>query len=66
MIVGLITYGETRDVAISRMKNALAVLIIDRSKTNIGLQMEYMSDENFRNGETNLHYLGKKPGLQEK
>lgn len=35
MIGKLITYGETREIAIARMKNALAELIIDGIKTNI-------------------------------
>ncbi len=35
MIGKLITYGETREIAISRMKNALAELIIDGIKTNM-------------------------------
>jgi len=66
MIGKLITYGETREVAIARMKNALAELIIDGIKTNIDLQMRIMDDENFQHGGTNIHYLEKKLGLQEK
>jgi len=66
MIGKLITYGESRDVAIARMKNALAELIIDGIKTNVDLQMRIMSDENFQHGGTNIHYLEKKLGLQEK
>jgi len=64
MIGKLITYGESRDIAISRMKNALAELIIDGIKTNVELQMRIMSDENFQHGGTNIHYLEKKLGLQ--
>ena len=62
----LICYGENRDVAIARMKNALAELIIDGIKTNIDLQLRIMNDENFQHGGTNIHYLEKKLGLQEK
>ncbi|EKN3362287.1 acetyl-CoA carboxylase biotin carboxylase subunit [Yersinia ruckeri] len=65
MIGKLITYGENRDVAISRMKNALAELIIDGIKTNVELQQRIMNDENFQHGGTNIHYLEKKLGLQE-
>ncbi|WP_433977640.1 hypothetical protein [Erwinia sp. E_sp_B01_9] len=65
MIGKLITYGETREVAIARMKNALAELIIDGIKVNVELQMKIMSDENFQHGGTNIHYLEKKLGLQE-
>ncbi|MDO6410110.1 acetyl-CoA carboxylase biotin carboxylase subunit, partial [Pantoea phytobeneficialis] len=46
-------------------KNALAELIIDGIKTNVELQMKIMSDENFQQGGTNIHYLEKKLGLQE-
>ncbi|SQA99141.1 Biotin carboxylase [Cedecea neteri] len=56
----LICYGETREVAIARMKNALAELIIDGIKTNIELQTKIMNDENFQHGGTNIHYLEKK------
>ncbi|MBT0717681.1 acetyl-CoA carboxylase biotin carboxylase subunit [Rosenbergiella epipactidis] len=66
MIGKLITYGETREVAIARMKNALAELIIDGIKTNVDLQLRIMNDENFEKGGTNIHYLEKKLGLQEK
>ena len=66
MIGKLICYGETRDVAIARMKNALAELTIDGIKTNIELQMRIMSDEYFQQGGTNIHYLEKKLGLYDK
>ena len=57
MIGKLITFGENRDVAIARMKNALAELIIDGIKTNVELQQKIMNDENFQHGGTNIHYL---------
>ncbi|MFT4463620.1 MAG: acetyl-CoA carboxylase biotin carboxylase subunit [Sodalis sp. (in: enterobacteria)] len=63
MIGKLICFGETRDVAIARMKNALAELIIDGIKTNIDLQLKIMNDEHFQQGGTNIHYLEKKLGL---
>ncbi|VVT54784.1 Biotin carboxylase of acetyl-CoA carboxylase (EC [Kosakonia radicincitans] len=66
MIGKLICYGESRDVAIARMKNALQELIIDGIKTNVELQTRIMNDENFQHGGTNIHYLEKKLGLQEK
>ena len=65
MIGKLICFGETREIAISRMKNALAELIIDGIKTNIELQTKIMNDENFQIGGTNIHYLEKKLGLQD-
>ncbi|WP_371186952.1 acetyl-CoA carboxylase biotin carboxylase subunit [Thalassotalea maritima] len=60
MIGKLITYGETRDVAIARMKNALDELVIDGIKTNITLQEDIMADVGFARGGANIHYLEKK------
>lgn len=57
MIGKLITYGESRDVAIARMRHALDELVVDGIKTNIPLQKRIMSDQNFRNGGTNILYL---------
>ncbi|NUF49974.1 acetyl-CoA carboxylase biotin carboxylase subunit [Gilliamella sp. ESL0250] len=65
MIGKLIAYGETREVAIARMKNALAELVIDGIKTNIDLHIEIMNDEGFQKGGTNIHYLEKKLGIYE-
>lgn len=64
MIGKLIAYGENRDIAIARMKNALAELVISGIKTNIPLQQLIMEDENFHNGGANIHYLEKKLGLE--
>ncbi|MFP3014700.1 MAG: acetyl-CoA carboxylase biotin carboxylase subunit [Arsenophonus sp.] len=65
MIGKLISYGETREIAIIRMKNALSELIIDGIKTNIKLQQKIINDSNFFKGRTNIHYLEKKLGPQE-
>lgn len=66
MIGKLICYGENRDVAIVRMKNALQELIIDGIKINVDLQIRIMNDENFQYGGINIYYLEKKFGFQEK
>lgn len=63
MIGKLITYGESRDEAITRMRHALDELVIEGIKTNIPLQKSIMADENFFAGGTNIHYLEKKLGL---
>jgi acetyl-CoA carboxylase biotin carboxylase subunit len=60
MIGKLITYGESRDEAIARMRHALNELVVDGIKTNVPLQQRIMQDENFFNGGTNIHYLEKK------
>ncbi|MCW8879024.1 MAG: acetyl-CoA carboxylase biotin carboxylase subunit [Kangiellaceae bacterium] len=57
MIGKLITYGETREVAMARMQMALDEVVIDGIKTNIELQRRIMADENFQKGGTNIHYL---------
>lgn len=59
MIGKVISYGETRDIAIAKMKNALDEIIIDGIKTNIPLQREILHDKNFAKGGTNIHYLEK-------
>ncbi|AEE21065.1 MAG: acetyl-CoA carboxylase biotin carboxylase subunit [Paraglaciecola chathamensis] len=63
MIGKLITYGETREVAIARMQHALGELVIEGIKTNIPLQQRIMADEAFAAGGANIHYLEKKLGL---
>ncbi|HHF3703225.1 TPA: acetyl-CoA carboxylase biotin carboxylase subunit, partial [Haemophilus influenzae] len=63
MIAKLITYGDTREVAIRRMQNALSETIIDGIKTNIPLHELILEDENFQKGGTNIHYLEKKLGM---
>jgi acetyl-CoA carboxylase biotin carboxylase subunit len=60
MIGKLITFGESRDEAIARMRHALNELVIDGIKTNVSLQKRIMQDENFFNGGTNIHYLERK------
>ena len=57
MIGKLITYGETRDVAIARMKNALDELVIDGIKTNIALHKDILNNQGFVKGGANIHYL---------
>lgn len=65
MIGKLITYGDNRDVAIARMRNALSELVVDGIKTNIALHEDILSDQGFVNGGANIHYLEKKLAEQE-
>lgn len=57
MIGKLIAYGETRQEALARMRNALDEIIIDGIKTNIELHQRIMHDKGFIQGGTNIHYL---------
>ncbi|WP_029935670.1 acetyl-CoA carboxylase biotin carboxylase subunit [Thiomicrospira pelophila] len=57
MIGKVICYGSDRDIAIERMHTALTELAIRGIDTNIELQKEIMSDQGFREGGRNIHYL---------
>ena len=63
MIGKLITYGDTRETAIARMKGALSEMVIDGINTNVALQMDIMNDGAFQKGGANIHYLEKKLGI---
>ena len=63
MIGKVITWGETRDTAIARMRGALSEVVIDGINTNIDLQKDIMADHAFQEGGTDIHYLEKKLGL---
>lgn len=60
LIGKLITHGDTRATAISRMRNALDEIVIDGIVTNIPLHHDLIRDANFQHGETSIHYLEKK------
>jgi acetyl-CoA carboxylase biotin carboxylase subunit len=64
MVGKLIAYGDTRDMAIARMRIALSEMVVDGIKTNIPLQMDIMNDAAFQRGGVNIHYLEKKLGLK--
>lgn len=57
MVGKLISYGETREVAFARMRNALEEIIIDGIKTNLELHRKILNDHSFIQGGTNIHYL---------
>ena len=57
MIGKLISYGITREQAISRMQIALSEMVIDGITTNVPLHRELMLDPNFIEGGTSIHYL---------
>lgn len=63
MIGKIICHGDTRDVAIARMRGALSEMVIEGIETNTRLQMEIMNDANFQAGGVDIHYLEKKLGL---
>jgi len=64
MVGKLITYGESREIAIARMRNALSELLVGGIKTNIELHKDIMTDVHFNKGGTNIHYLEHKLGMK--
>ena len=64
MVGKLLAFGDTREMAIARMRIALSEMVIDGIKTNIPLHVEIMNDAAFQHGGVNIHYLEKKLGLK--
>jgi acetyl-CoA carboxylase biotin carboxylase subunit len=63
LIGKLIAYGDNRDNALARMRNALAELVIEGIKTNAPLHRRILNDPNFMAGGANIHYLERQLGL---
>ena len=57
MIGKLICYGNTRDIALARMNNALSEMVIVGIDSNIHMQREIVNDGGFLQGGVNIHYL---------
>lgn len=57
MIAKLISYGDTREQAMARMRVALSEMAITGIKTNIPLHQELFIDAEFKRGGTSIHYL---------
>ena len=66
MIGKLITYGDTREQAIARMRIALSEMMIDGISTNVALHADLMADAAFHSGGTSIHYLEQKLGIYNK
>ena len=60
MIAKVITYGDTRDQALARMRTALSEMVVEGISTNIPLHRELMQDARFVEGGTSIHYLENK------
>lgn len=60
LIGKLISFGESRQTAIARMRNALDEIIVEGIKTNIPLHQDLVRDANFHHGGTHIHYLEEK------
>ncbi len=64
MIGKLIACAETRELALARLRQALAEIVIDGIKTNIPLHQKLVDDAAFIKGGTDIHYLEHKFGLR--
>ena len=60
MIAKVITYGDTRDQALARMRIALSEMVVEGISTNIPLHREMLQDARFIEGGTSIHYLENK------
>ncbi len=60
MIAKVISYGDSREQAIRRMRIALSEMMVEGIKTNIPLHQELMLDPLFIKGSTSIHYLEEK------
>lgn len=57
LIGKVIAYGDTREIALSRMRNALDEMVIEGIKTNIPLHQDILRGNTFQKGIINIHYL---------
>jgi acetyl-CoA carboxylase biotin carboxylase subunit len=60
MIAKVITYGDTREQALARMRIALSEMVVEGISTNIPLHREMLQDARFIEGGTSIHYLEQK------
>ncbi len=60
LIAKVISYGDTREEALIRMRGALNELVVDGIRTNIPLHQDLVRDAGFVEGGVNIHYLEKK------
>jgi acetyl-CoA carboxylase biotin carboxylase subunit len=65
MIAKVISYGDTREQAIRRMRIALSEMVVEGIKTNIPLHQDLLLDERFIKGGTSIHYLEEKLAAKE-
>jgi acetyl-CoA carboxylase biotin carboxylase subunit len=60
LIAKIISYGENREVALARMRQALEELVVEGIRTNAELHRDLVRDANFARGGVSIHYLEKK------
>jgi len=60
LIGKLITYADTREAALAKMRQALDELVVDGIRTNAALHRELVTDTSFMAGGVSIHYLESK------
>lgn len=60
LIAKIITHGETREVALARMRQALEELVVEGIRTNTPLHRDLVRDPAFQKGGVSIHYLESK------
>src|SRR5690554_1787908 len=59
LVAKLITWGDDREIARRRMKNALDELVVEGIRTNQPLHRSLIRDSGFKNVDFTIHYLEK-------
>lgn len=59
LIAKIIAHGETRELALARMRGALDETVIEGIRTNIPLHQDILRGNSFQKGLINIHYLEK-------
>lgn len=59
LVAKIIAHGETREIALARMRNALDETVIEGIRTNIPLHHDILRGNSFQKGLINIHYLEK-------
>ena len=60
LIAKIISFGETRPIALARMRQALDELVVEGIRTNTPLHRDLVRDEAFKAGGVSIHYLESK------
>ncbi|HLB42414.1 MAG TPA: acetyl-CoA carboxylase biotin carboxylase subunit [Gammaproteobacteria bacterium] len=59
LIAKIIAYGDNRELAMARLRNALDETVIEGIRTNILLHQDILRGNTFQKGMVNIHYLEK-------
>lgn len=57
LIGKIISYGDTREIAIAKMRNALKEIVVEGIKTNVPLHQRILDDPAFAKGGVSIHWL---------